>query len=156
MAGHCLETTINLLCPTRNGTGHPFDQMVLEDSLVELVQDVRSEAVEDVAEWEVLPERIDGTEAVCRECLRLVIIGGKSENLHRLLGIPKFRLRGIPKASCRYEALGTPILLTTGNQALLRVVGNICSKDRVDAAGPSIGADHEDPRFARFDEGFQK
>jgi hypothetical protein len=46
--------------------------------------------------------------------------------------------------------------MTTSNQALLRVVGNICSKDRVDTMGPSISTDHEDPRFARFAEGFQK
>jgi hypothetical protein len=64
--------------------------MVLEDSLMELVQDVGSEAVEDIAEREIFPEWIDGTETMCRKCLRFVTISGKSKDSDRILGIPKF------------------------------------------------------------------
>jgi len=43
VAGHRLETPVNLVFPTSESFGDPLDKVILENSLMKLVEDVRGE-----------------------------------------------------------------------------------------------------------------
>ena len=59
--GHCLETAINFALSTNECLSDPLDQVILEDTLVELMKDIGGEGCEDITEGEVFPKRIDGS-----------------------------------------------------------------------------------------------
>ncbi len=51
MARHSDESTIDLSFTSFDGLGGPANDMVLEDTLVELMKEIRSKAREDIAVW---------------------------------------------------------------------------------------------------------
>ena len=48
------------------------------------------------------------------------------------------------------------VLLGAGNEALLRVVGDVCSKNREDQSDIAIGAEDLDTVFPSLDKGFKQ
>jgi hypothetical protein len=152
--GHRLESRIDLRGSC--DLGAPVHKMVLENSFVELVQDIRGNTYEDVGEWEIGPERvIDRT--------KTFIIESRYANPRRLLVkdvrcsplIPQPRIEHLSTTIWWYTALRAMAFLAACNETLLRVICNVCCQDRVDATNPSICTDHLHAVFSWLDQRLQ-
>ena len=55
-----------------------------------------------------------------------------------------------------YQTLWTATLLHASHQALLRMVCDVCGKDRVDISNEAVGADHLDAIKSSFHQGLQE
>jgi hypothetical protein len=75
MWAHGPKSSINfsfyILIPQAHGVHSPADDMILENTLVELVQNIGREALENVAVWKVSPEWIDCPKSLAFEFLGL-------------------------------------------------------------------------------------
>jgi hypothetical protein len=75
MMGHCSKPTIQLLRTTIGGALGPFGYMITEHALMELVQDVGSDAVVDITVREVTPKGVQQPEILVLELLGLLPSG---------------------------------------------------------------------------------
>lgn len=128
--------------------------MVLHDAFVDLVEYVGCDAFEDVGVGEICPERVvHGPKALRCELRRGISVAGSTQELRGRLMISCGILLALTSLLARDQAARTSVFLAAGDQALLRMVGNVGRKDRIDAADVSVCARHQDSGLPSGDEG---
>ena len=80
---HCLKSSVDLVFSTCEGLGNPFDEVVFENPLMELMEDIGGEGGKDVAEGEVRPEWIDRPKAIPAKRVWCIAICSEIESLDR-------------------------------------------------------------------------
>ena len=86
---HRLETSVDLVFPIDECFGDPLNQVVLEDTLMELMKDIGGEGGEDITEGEIHPEWINGAQAVLGERLWRVTVCSKVKCLESVASVSK-------------------------------------------------------------------
>lgn len=134
----------------------PTEDM-LDDTLMKLMQDVRSDGQEDVDVGELLPERmsyrLDACVATCPgECGRSVVsLPERSEDVGK---VTQCAIRiCVVSDVCRSDvALGTGGILAAGDEQLLGVVTNVHREDWVASPCNSITTDNFDAMDPSLDQ----
>lgn len=128
--------------------------MVLHDAFVDLVEYVGRDALEDVGVWQIGPEGlIHGAKALRRELRRGVSTACSTQELRGCLMISCGVLRALTSLLAGDQATRTPVFLAAGDQALLRVVGDVRCKDGIDTTDVSICARHQNSGLPSSNEG---
>lgn len=155
MTRHCLEALVNLRI-AKNRLA-PLEEMVAQDTLVKLMQQVRRHARVDVDVRKGSPER-----RVDR--LKTQLFKARHAEASRSLLHEKYSLGSISrwmdgKVATRFRRNGARIAvipLAAANEDLLGLIGDVCSKDWKDLAGPPVSAHDLNTVLASFNKGFEK
>jgi hypothetical protein len=127
----------------------PFEEMVLEDTSMDLVQQVRREALEDIGMREIGPER--SSNGVQPGLSELGSCGPKKyasmQIIHHATMVPCFSSLMVPAFVCWYVALKTATCFAACNETLFRIVGNICCQDRKAVSGKPVCTRHHHARL---------
>lgn len=142
--GRCrLKPTIKCLLAGNGDT--PFLEVILDDTLVQLVQDIRRDAREYIGVREICPKgRENRAEALGDELGGIFISRLRLERANCLRLIATWKFEGGATLVSRYVALGTPVFGATRNETLFRVIPDKRSKQRVYPSDQPVAAHHVD------------
>jgi len=139
-----LESGIHLLLPDNAQT--PLYEVVVEDSFVKLMDDVRCDAGKDVGEGKVLPKRfIDFAQAFRFKLSRLFVYLPPLQGLQHVEHIAVCAFLEITSTPQFNQTARALTLLVTTHQTLLWKVSNIGSKNWMDLMHTSVSANHVFP-----------
>ena len=121
----------------------PFFEVVFDDTLVELVENVRGNANENVGVGELGPEGQEDWVQALSNKLGWVLVGGLCmESLSCLCLVAQRTLKICPSLIRWHQALRAPIFSATCHQTLLGVVADEHCKYREDSANIAVRTDH--------------
>jgi hypothetical protein len=123
----------------------PFDEMVLKNSFVQLMEDVGCDSQEDVSMGKIGPEGgVDLPKALQIELDWIIAIFTALQSPSDRRFCSEGRLLIFPTLGPPNGAFWTPILVACCNETLLWIVSNVCSQDGVYPSNFAIGARHQD------------
>ena len=125
MRGHRLEAHINFTLTTFSGFHHPTRDVVLEISLVKLMEDVRCHAHEYIAVRKICQEGVDGSKTVIVKFRWVFAISFLSQDADCGSRIMQVREKLGTKLLGIYNTPWTGTFLATSNKALLGIIGNV-------------------------------
>ena len=155
MGRHRFEAAVDFWPLYGSGGDGPLGDVVVEDTFVKLVEDIGGKTHEDIAVWEVPPERVNKADPLFCECRWFESLRNAVDQLKCLGRVSKRGKNTLAKILHRNETLWASVLHAAGDQALLRMVGNVGSKDGKNATHIPIGANHINALLPCFNHGSQ-
>jgi len=125
MRGHRLEAHINFTLTTFSGFRRPTRDVVLENSLVELMEDVGCHAREYIAVRKIRPEGVDGSKTVVVKFRWVLAISFLSQDVDCGCRIARVGEKSGTVLLGIYNTPWTGTFLATSDKALLGIIGDV-------------------------------
>ena len=156
MRGHRLEACIDFSLTTVSGFCHPTRDVVLENSLVKLMEDVGCYACEYIAVGKIRPEGVDGSKTVIGKFRWVFAISFLSQDASCGSRIARVGEKSGATLLRIYNTPWTGTFFATSDKALLGIISDVRCQNGIDGPNESISALHVDTICPHINQGLEK